>query len=95
MLVINNLTAGHHGQVIVSIPDLALQSGQTCLLYGQSGSGKTTLLHALAGFGMDMALNIKPGQCQAIKAVRVTFTDPVVTLTQPVSDAAKSCAAKN
>ncbi len=62
MLQVHHLTAGHNGQVIVSIPNLALQPGQTCLLSGQSGSGKTTLLHALAGFGTRISGDVKVNQ---------------------------------
>lgn len=49
MLTIRNLQAGYHDHIVVNLPDLTLQSGQTCLIKGLSGSGKTTLLQTLAG----------------------------------------------
>jgi len=49
MLEIDHLKAGYGDKVIVEVPQLALPSGEHCLILGDSGSGKTTLLCTLAG----------------------------------------------
>lgn len=49
MLEIRQLKAGYEDKVIVEVPQLALPSGEHCLILGASGSGKTTLLCTLAG----------------------------------------------
>jgi len=49
MLEIQGLKAGYDDKVIVELPQLALPSGEHCLILGDSGSGKTTLLCTLAG----------------------------------------------
>lgn len=49
MLEINQLKAGYEDKVIIEVPQLALSSGEHCLILGSSGSGKTTLLCTLAG----------------------------------------------
>jgi ABC-type lipoprotein export system ATPase subunit len=49
MLNIDHLKIGYGGKVVVDIPNLALKTGEHCLILGASGSGKTTLLYAMAG----------------------------------------------
>lgn len=49
MLTFINLHVGYDDHIVVGLPDLTLQKGQTCLIKGPSGSGKTTLLQTLAG----------------------------------------------
>jgi ABC-type lipoprotein export system ATPase subunit len=49
MLEIHQLKAGYEDKVIVEVPQLALSTGEHCLILGDSGSGKTTLLCTLAG----------------------------------------------
>lgn len=49
MLEVNQLKAGYQDKVIVEVPQLALSSGEHCLILGDSGSGKTTLLCTIAG----------------------------------------------
>lgn len=50
MLNIENLAAGYGDHSVISLIELNLSPGQTCLIRGPSGSGKTTLLHTIAGF---------------------------------------------
>lgn len=49
MLTITGLKAGYDGKAVVSLPDIKLYQGQSCLLKGRSGSGKTTVLQTIAG----------------------------------------------
>lgn len=49
MLAIHELKAGYGDKVVVEVPELALPSGEHCLILGDSGAGKTTLLCTIAG----------------------------------------------
>jgi putative ABC transport system ATP-binding protein len=63
MLTITGLKAGYGGQAVVSLPDIKLHQGQSCLLKGRSGSGKTTILQTLAGLSAPIAGAITLNGC--------------------------------
>lgn len=60
MLEIKDLAAGYgDSDIVVRLPALTLNRGQSCLLQGASGSGKSTLLHAIAGLGPVMRGSVR------------------------------------
>ncbi|CAM5249971.1 ABC transporter ATP-binding protein [Streptomyces aurantiogriseus] len=52
-LRVRDLTARHHGVVVLRTPELALHPGTSLAVVGRSGSGKTTLARCLAGLHRD------------------------------------------
>ena len=56
---------------------------------------QVTSSYALAGAGMNLDVNVKPESCVSSHSVQLTFTNPVVTLTAPISDDNKSCGKKD
>jgi peptide/nickel transport system ATP-binding protein len=53
VLRVRDLTARHHGVVVLRTPELALLPGTSLAVVGRSGSGKTTLARCLAGLHRD------------------------------------------
>lgn len=49
MLILDHLSAGYEGRVLIDKADLILRRGQKVGLLGPNGSGKTTLLRTILG----------------------------------------------